>query len=89
MNSKLQIPNWLAINRIDDRHYQLTDVSTASIGLCLGVFPCREAAEALAAKIAQSRVFRPVSFFSAASMKRNWKTACSMAAEISNAYRKH
>ena len=61
MNSMAELPSWLSIVRLDDRRYQLTDTSVASIGFCLGVFPCREAAESIAAKIAQSRVFRPAS----------------------------
>ncbi len=53
--SSTEIPDWLSIARLDDRHYQITDVSVASIGFCLGIFPSREAAESIAAKIARSR----------------------------------
>jgi hypothetical protein len=56
MNSSDLLPSWLHIVRIDDRHFQVTDTSVASIGLCLGVFSCREAAETIASKIARSRV---------------------------------
>jgi hypothetical protein len=55
MKSIAEIPSWLTITRVDDHHYQLTDVSVASIGCCVGVFHCREAAESIATKIAQSR----------------------------------
>jgi len=71
MNSAALIPNWLSIVRVDDRRYQLIDNSVASIGFCLGIFPCREAAESLAAKIANSRVFKPAStYFKPASTYR-------------------
>ena len=55
MKSMLTIPGSLAIVKLDDRHYQLTDTSVPSIGLCLGVFPTHAAAESFAAKVASIR----------------------------------
>lgn len=53
-----EIPGSLAIVRLDERHYQLTDLSTPSIGLCLGIFPSDGAARSFAAKIGSIRALR-------------------------------
>jgi len=50
-----EIPGSLAIVKLDDRHYQLTDISQPSIGLCLGIFPSDGAARSFAARIASIR----------------------------------
>ena len=54
-----QAPSWLSITKVGEQHYQLTDTSVESIGLCLGVFHCREAAQSFADKIARTRVVKP------------------------------
>lgn len=81
MKSKLTLPDWLSIVRLEGDRYQLIDVSKASIGLSLRIFPSRETAEALAERIAQSKIFKPISFFSAAG-RRTWKSACAIAASL-------
>lgn len=53
-----EIPGSLAIVKLDERHYQLTDLSTPSIGLCLGIFPSDGAARSFAAKIGNIRAHR-------------------------------
>jgi hypothetical protein len=50
-----EIPGSLAIVKLDDRHYQLTDISEPSIGLCLGIFPSDDAARSFAVRIASIR----------------------------------
>jgi hypothetical protein len=55
MKSVMQIPGSLAIVKLDERHYQLTDTSVPSIGVCLGVFPTHAAAESFATKITEIR----------------------------------
>jgi hypothetical protein len=59
MKSVSQIPGSLAIVKLDERRYQLTDTSVPSIGLCLGVFPSHAAAESFADKFAKIRARAP------------------------------
>jgi hypothetical protein len=55
MKSISQIPGCLAIVKVDERHYQLTDTSVPAIGMCLGVFPSHAAAESFADKFVRIR----------------------------------
>lgn len=42
-----RIPGELTITKVGECLFQLTDTSIDSIGVCLGVFHCREAAQQL------------------------------------------
>ena len=55
MSSIAQIPDWLRITKVGEQHYQVTDISVDSIGLCLGAFHSRQAAQNFANKIAAIR----------------------------------
>jgi len=55
MSSAAQIPDWLRITKMGEQHYQVTDTSVESIGLCLGAFHSRQAAQSFANKIAAIR----------------------------------
>ena len=57
-----QIPGCLAIVKMDERHYQLNDTSSPSIGLCLGVFPSDEAARSFAEKMSKIRATKPTGY---------------------------
>lgn len=55
MSAAVQIPEWLKITKVGEQHYQVTDTSMESIGLCLGAFHSRQAAQNFANKIAMLR----------------------------------
>jgi hypothetical protein len=55
MRSITSLPASLAIVKLDDRHFQLTDPSAPLADLCLGVFPTLKAAESFADKLAKIR----------------------------------
>lgn len=53
MNAMSQSSTGLTITQVGEQHYQLTDTSVESIGLCLGVFHSREGAQRFADSIAR------------------------------------
>jgi len=56
MNATSQSATGLTITQVGEQHYQLTDTSVESIGLCLGVFHSREGAQRFAESIAKRRM---------------------------------
>jgi hypothetical protein len=50
-----QIPKWLHITKIGDEHYRVVDTSVDSIGVHLGSFQTRQAAQRFARKVSEAR----------------------------------
>jgi len=57
LNAQLsaQLPNWLQITKVSDEYFRVIDTSVDSIGIHLGSFQTRQAAQRFAIKVSEAR----------------------------------